>query len=110
MENIPILFENSGFYRREKTEKLKQDQYKIDLEKEKEGSYYISGFLIVIGIAMGQLPKWLKESELKEILKEGESDFIEKCESDKNKKKICKTICAFSNDLSGRDEVSVLFI
>ena len=29
---IPILFENSGSYRREKTEKPKPDQYKTDLK------------------------------------------------------------------------------
>jgi len=28
---IPIRFENSGSYRREKTEKLNQDQYKLKL-------------------------------------------------------------------------------
>ena len=35
-KDIPVVFENSGFYRREKAEKLKQDQYKIKKSTQKQ--------------------------------------------------------------------------
>ena len=52
---------------------------------------------------------WLDEAELIKLSKEQENEFIEKTRSI-DIKKIAKTICAFSNDLSNRRKVAVMFI
>lgn len=54
--------------------------------------------------------KWLTKQELIDLLKKPEDDSIEKCESPKNKNKIAKAICAFSNNLSHQQKPSVIFI
>ena len=54
-------------------------------------------------------PIWLSDQELIKLSKEKENEFIEKTES-LNIKKMAKTVCAFSNDLSHREKPSVIFI
>ena len=39
--------------------------------------------------------QWLQEKKLADLLKEEESEYIEKCESPKSTDKIAKAICAF---------------
>lgn len=59
---------------------------------------------------MNNTQKWLTEQELTGLFKKSEDDSIERCESPKNKDKIAKAICAFSNNLSQQKKPSVIFI
>ena len=54
--------------------------------------------------------EWLTDEELHALVKEPESEYVERCESSKDISKIGKAICAFSNNLSGREKPSVIFI
>ncbi len=42
----------------------------------------------------------LSEQELKALIEKGESENVEFCESPKDKDKIAKAICAFSNNIA----------
>ncbi len=52
----------------------------------------------------------LSDQELKELLKAGEGERVERCESPTDKDKIAKAICAFSNDMAGSGKSGVIFI
>ena len=54
--------------------------------------------------------EWLTDKELQALVKEPESEYLERCESNRNTDKIGEAICAFSNNLSGREKPSVIFI
>ena len=50
------------------------------------------------------------DEELLEIIRGGESERVEFCESDKDNDKFREAICAFANDLPGSNEPGFLFI
>ena len=53
----------------------------------------------------------LRDKQLSALLKQGESESVEFCESPQNTKdKIAKNICAFSNDMSDSRKPGVIFI
>ncbi len=54
--------------------------------------------------------KQLSKSELKQLLMQAESEYVERCESPKDKEKIAKAICAFSNDIANTQKTGVIFI
>ncbi len=52
----------------------------------------------------------LNEQQLKDMIAVGENESVEFCESPKNKDKIAKNICAFSNDIGNTEKVGVFLI
>ena len=50
------------------------------------------------------------DEELLEIIRDGESERVEFCESDKDNDKFRRAICAFANDLPGSNEPGFLFV
>lgn len=54
--------------------------------------------------------QWLTEKEIEALFTNEESDSIERCESPKDKDKIAKAICAFSNNLANKEKPPVIFI
>ena len=52
----------------------------------------------------------LTDKELEHLLKNIESDRVERKKSDKDRNKIKETICAFANDLPGHGQSGILFI
>ncbi len=54
--------------------------------------------------------KQLSEQELKKRIQYAESEYVERCSSPSDKKKIAKAICAFSNDIANTGQVGTMFI
>ncbi|RKY67925.1 MAG: transcriptional regulator, partial [Candidatus Latescibacterota bacterium] len=52
----------------------------------------------------------MTDKELEHLLKNIESDRVERKKSDKDRNKIKETICAFANDLPGHGQSGILFI
>jgi ATP-dependent DNA helicase RecG len=50
------------------------------------------------------------DDELLALSRQPESHFLERKESFQDKDAICKTICAFANDLAGSHQIGILFI
>src|SRR3974390_3022027 len=52
----------------------------------------------------------LSDDELRQLLRQGEADHVERTQSRADKRKFGETICAFANDLPDRRQVGVLFV
>lgn len=52
----------------------------------------------------------LSDDDLRQRLRDGEADHVERTVSLTNSDKFGEAICSFANDLSGRGEIGVLFI
>jgi len=52
----------------------------------------------------------MSEEEIKSLLKQEESELVERCESPKAVDKISKAICAFANDLANSRKPGTIFI